>query len=64
MKNRKLGKRIVIPSSAEVGDAPTKIEYYSPHIEVIIGIGKDHTASLIMDVDAWEELKKGTPTHV
>lgn len=55
-----LGKRIEIGSKACVSKnkAGFKIEYFTPTIQVLIGIGKDHTAYLIMDEDAWKALKK------
>lgn len=40
--------------------APTKTERHTPHIECLIAIGNDHTASIIMDEDALEELYKLT----
>lgn len=38
--------------------------YHVPSVEVLIGIGKDHTASLVMDVDAWEALKSGEEPNI
>ena len=39
-----------------LSSAPTKIELVSSHKECIIGIGKDHTASIIIDENALNEL--------
>ena len=40
----------------DVNPAPEKVEYSTPHYELIIGIGKDHTASIFIDEDAYFEL--------
>ncbi len=57
----KLGKRIEIGSTAHVtvNKAGFKKEYFVPSVQLTIGIGKDHTATLIMDTDSWKALKKG-----
>jgi len=39
-------------------EAPAKTELVSTHYEFIIGIGKDHTARIILDEDAYNELLK------
>ena len=36
--------------------APSKMEFYTPHFEMVIGIGKDHSATLIIDEDSYFEL--------
>jgi hypothetical protein len=38
----------------DVDTAPTKTERYGDHVEVLIALGKDHTASLTFDRDAIE----------
>lgn len=57
----KLGKRIEIGSTAHasVNKPGMKLEFFTPTIDVLIGIGDDHVAYLVMDVDAWEALKAG-----
>lgn len=40
------------------------VEYKTETVEVTIGIGKDHTASLIMGMDAWEALKEGEQVYI
>jgi hypothetical protein len=40
------------------------ISFEVPCVEVLIGIGKDHTAHLVMDMEAWAEFKKGTPITI
>lgn len=54
----KLGVKLDIPASAKLITAPIKRVFCSKHYEHIIGIGKDHTASLIIDEDALKELQK------
>ena len=41
-----------------VGVAPCKTQRHGAHYEVIIGIGRDHTATLTLDEDAYFELCK------
>lgn len=56
-----LGKRVDISPKAKISinkEGYTK-QYFVPSVEVLIGIGADHTATLIMDVEAWKALKKG-----
>ena len=36
-----------------------KQEFFVESVSVLIGIGKDHTADLIMSKSAWEALNKG-----
>ena len=38
--------------------APVETKRYTPHVDIVLGIGKDFTASLTMDEDAWEELQE------
>jgi hypothetical protein len=60
MKNI-LGKGILIPMTAILTEnkAGMKREYAVDTVEVLIGIGKDHTASLIMDYEALKALQSG-----
>lgn len=62
-EEQKFGVNMAIPNNAivEIHNAGTKREYFTESIEVLIGIGKDYTASLIMDLEAFNELKKGKP---
>ena len=57
----RLGKEIKISPKANVtvNKAGLKTEFFVETINVCIGIGKDHTADLIMSKDAWESLNKG-----
>lgn len=62
----KLGKRIEIGSTAHVivNKPGFKKEFFTPTIQLTIGIGNDHVASLVMDVDAWKALKKGQKINI
>lgn len=62
----KLGKRVEIGSTAHVtvNKPGMRIEWFTPTVEVLIGIGKDHTAHLVMDEDAWKALKKGQKINI
>lgn len=51
-------------SHVRVLERGASIEFGVPSVEVLIGIGKDHTALLIMDTDAWEALKAGEPANI
>lgn len=61
-----LGKRIELGSKTHItkNKAGMKIEFFTPTIEVLIGIGKDHVAYLLMDEDAWNALNKGQKLDV
>ena len=37
--------------------SPVKRTYATPHFDLCIGIGPDHTADITLDSDALEELK-------
>jgi hypothetical protein len=56
-----LGKEIKISPKSHVivNSEGFQRKYYSKSIEVLIGIGNDNTASLIMDEEAWEALLAG-----
>jgi hypothetical protein len=61
-----LGKRIEIGSKAHISKnrAGAKYEFFTPTIELLFGIGKDHVGRVIMDEDAWKALKRGTKVDV
>lgn len=42
-------------------EAPAEIEFCSKHYEYSIGIGNDHTASIVLDKDALKALNKIVP---
>ena len=62
----RLGKELRITPKAHilVMEPGFKVEYGVGIIEVLIGIGKDHTASLLMDIDAWEAFKRGEKVNI
>ena len=57
----RLGREIKISPKANttVNKAGFKTEFFVETVNILIGIGKDHTADLIMSKDAWEALNKG-----
>lgn len=61
-----LGRRLEINSHAMAIKIPAGycVRYMDDVVEVIIGIGNNHTASLIMNKYAWEELKSGEEIHI
>ena len=62
----RLGKEIKISSKANVtvNKPGFKTEFFVETINVCIGIGKDHTADLIMSKEAWMALLKGEKIHI
>lgn len=44
-------KDIVIPAGTEVGPAPIRTQYLTPHGEVLVGFDKDTTGNLRFDLD-------------
>lgn len=61
-----LGVQIVFPSESLVSFNPPgyKVAYYGKTVNVSVGIGKDHTADLIMSEEAWEVLKGGAEVNI
>jgi len=57
----KLGREIKISPKTlvSINNPGYKKEYFTHTVEVIIGIGKNNTASILMDIDTWEALKNG-----
>ena len=56
----KVGAKSLVTENSE----GYEIKYFGETIEVLIGIGKDHTASLIMDKEAWGVFKSGEEVHI
>lgn len=56
---KKLQRTMVIPRGAKFEQAPETVEYCSPHYELVIGIGNDYTASLILTEGALREINRG-----
>lgn len=72
MANRKkrevvlLGKEIHIPANAEmtVNKAGQSTTWYVDNVEILIGIGKDHTATLTMGREAHVALMAGEKLQI
>lgn len=62
----RLGKEIRITPKANVtiNKPGFKTEFFVPTVNVVIGIGDNHTADVIMSVDAWEALKAGEKVSI
>ncbi len=60
-----LGKEIKIsPKAHACLNQPGHVcEYFVETVSVVVGIGNDHTADLIMSKEAWEALNKGEEVH-
>lgn len=62
----RLGTEIKVSPKANitVNKPGYKTEFFTETISVCIGIGKDHTADLIMSKDAWKALNKGEEVSI
>ena len=45
-----------IMSRERIAPGPFRREFVSPHVEAVVGIGKDHTATISVDEEALEVL--------
>lgn len=63
---KKLGREIRISpkACATINGAGIGMKFYTETVTVLIGIGRDHTATLIMDKEAWEALNNGEPLDI
>jgi hypothetical protein len=59
-----LPKSIFIPKGTVLSSGPSVITLHEHHYELIIGIGKDHTATLLISESAMTVLKKIEPEVV
>jgi hypothetical protein len=61
-----LGKRLEFGARTCVSknEAGMKAEFFTPTVEVLFGIGKDHVGRLIMDEDAWLALNKNEKVNI
>lgn len=61
-----LGRRVEFgaKSKVSINKPGMKIEWFVPTVDVLVGVGKDHVANLIMDIEAWEALKKGQKINI
>lgn len=57
----KLGKEVKISPKSQIchNDEGFSLKYNVPTVNVLIGIGKDHTAEMVMTREAWEALNNG-----
>ena len=62
----RLGKGIKISPKANVSvnEPGFKMEFFVPTVNVLIGIGKDWTADVVMTEDAWKALKGGEEINI
>lgn len=56
IKRKMLGKTITIPKGIVLSAAPKKIALHGEWYDLVIGIGNDHTARLLIDDDAMRAL--------
>ena len=54
LEEMKLLKKLI--EAEDAMEAPVRQEFYTPHYEFVVSIGKDHTASIILDESAYFEL--------
>lgn len=61
-----LGREIRISPKAHVSlnEPGRSVTFYTPTIDVLIGIGNDHVGYLLMDEDAWKALNAGEPINI
>lgn len=65
-KFARLGREIKISpkTNISINRPGRKVEYMVETVEVTIGIGPDHSARLLMDVDSWVALKNGEEINI
>jgi hypothetical protein len=61
-----LGRELKISPKAKlcINEPGFSKKYYVETVEVLIGIGKDHTALLIMDTDSWKAFVDGETVDI
>lgn len=65
LKGGKLGREIKIsPKTIVMFNDPFTRTFATDTVEVLIGIGKYHSASLTMDVYSWKALKEGAEINI
>jgi len=62
----RLGKEIKVSPKANAMFHPKgyKTEFYVDTVSVVIGIGNNHTADLVMSKAAWDDLQKGEKINI
>lgn len=60
-----LGKEMKISpkSTINIYESGYTATFFTETVEVLIGIGNDHVARVVMDVEAYEALKNGEKLH-
>jgi hypothetical protein len=51
-------------ANATVNEPGFSTKFFVPTVSVLIGIGNDHSADLIMTVEAWRAFKSGQPIEI
>lgn len=61
-----LGKEIKLSPKTYISlnKAGYGIDFFTPTVDIVIGIGNDHVAYLIMPEDAWKALNSGDEINV
>lgn len=62
----KLGRRIEIGATTRVtvNKPGMKIHFPVESVEIMFGVGRDHTAHLVMEKEAWEAMKNGEKVNI
>ncbi len=62
----RLGKEIKVSPKANAMFHPKgyKTEFYVDTVSVVIGIGNNHAADLVMSKAAWDDLQKGAKVNI
>lgn len=47
-----------------VNEAGMGVTFHTPTVEILIGVGNDHTGHLIMDEDCFKAFKNGEEVHI
>lgn len=63
---QRLGREIKVSpkANATISKNGFKLEIYMPTVNVVVGIGNNHVADLVMDVAAWEALLDGEEINI
>ena len=56
--------KITPKANAIVRKPGAELTFHGESVEVLVGIGKNHTAFLVMDIEAWEALQAGEPVTI
>lgn len=56
--------KITPKANATVSKPGFRIEFFVPTVSVLVGIGNDHVANLVMDLEAWKAFVEGEKLHI